>query len=159
MRGLRLLLGHGGVPSISVEKAAGAGLPEYGVDDLQELVGSEAPGIYDWDASHYAMRLGLAVFRAHRALRLLYVSLTAAVAIVYVLVVAGVGATLDVRGAGWLPWIATAVVAVAVQPLREALQGAVNRLTFGAWQEPQAGVAMTSVVPFWCSVVFTVVAL
>jgi phosphonoacetate hydrolase len=73
---LRLLLGHGGVPSISVEKAAGAGLPEYGVDDLQELVGAEAPGIYDWDASHYAMRLGLAVFRAHRALRLLYVSLT-----------------------------------------------------------------------------------
>ncbi len=69
---------------------------------------------------------------------LLYVSLTAAVATVYVLVVAGVGATLDVQGAGWLPWVATAVVAVAVQPLREAVQGAVNRLTFGAWQEPQA---------------------
>ena len=68
---------------------------------------------------------------------LLYVSLTAAVAGLYVLVVAGVGAALDVRGAGWLPWVATAVVAVAVQPLREALQAAVNRLTFGAWEEPQ----------------------
>ena len=68
---------------------------------------------------------------------LLYALLTAAVAGVYVLVVAGVGAALDVRGAGWLPWVATAVVAVAVQPLREAIQGSVNRLTFGAWQEPQ----------------------
>jgi signal transduction histidine kinase len=68
---------------------------------------------------------------------LLYALLTAAVAAVYVLVVAGVGAALDVRGAGWLPWVATAVVAVAVQPLREAIQGSVNRLTFGAWQEPQ----------------------
>jgi signal transduction histidine kinase len=69
---------------------------------------------------------------------LLYVSLTAAVAAVYVLVVAGVGAALGARGEGWLPWVATAVVAVAVQPLREVLQGGVNRLTFGAWQEPQA---------------------
>ena len=73
---LRRLLGRGGVPSISVEKAAGAGLPEYGVDDLQTLVGTGAPGIYDWNASHYAMRLGLAIFRNHRDLRLLYVSLT-----------------------------------------------------------------------------------
>jgi phosphonoacetate hydrolase len=73
---LRRLLGRGGVPSISVEKAPGTGLPEYGVEDLQCLVGAEAPGIYDWNASHYAMRLGLAVYRAHRALRLLYVSLT-----------------------------------------------------------------------------------
>ena len=68
---------------------------------------------------------------------LLYALLTGAVAAIYVLVVAGVGAALDARGAGWLPWVATAVVAVAVQPLREAIQGAVNRLTFGAWQEPQ----------------------
>jgi signal transduction histidine kinase len=69
---------------------------------------------------------------------LLYVLLTGAVAAVYVLVVAGVGAMLDERGAGWLPWVATAVVAVAFQPLREAIQGAVNRLTYGAWDEPQA---------------------
>jgi signal transduction histidine kinase len=68
---------------------------------------------------------------------LLYALLTGAVAGVYVLVVAGVGAALGAQDAGWLPWAATAVVAVAVQPLREALQGAVNRLTFGAWQEPQ----------------------
>jgi phosphonoacetate hydrolase len=71
---LRRLLGHGGVPSVSVESVAG--LPEYGIADLRELVGREPPGIYDWDASHYAMRIGIAVYRAHRDLRLLYVSLT-----------------------------------------------------------------------------------
>jgi signal transduction histidine kinase len=69
---------------------------------------------------------------------LLYGLLTAAVAAVYVLVVAGAGAVLDERAAGWLPWVATAVVAVAFQPLREAIQGAVNRLTYGAWDEPQS---------------------
>ncbi|WP_344687469.1 sensor histidine kinase [Blastococcus jejuensis] len=68
---------------------------------------------------------------------LLYLLLTSAVVAVYVLVVAGAGAMLDERGAGWLPWVATAVVAVAVQPLREAIQGAVNRMTYGAWDEPQ----------------------
>jgi signal transduction histidine kinase len=67
---------------------------------------------------------------------LLYVLLTGGVAAIYVLVVAGVGTMLHARGAGWLPWLATAVVAVAFQPLREAIQGAVNRLTYGAWDEP-----------------------
>ena len=33
--------------------------------------------------------------------------------------------------------LATAVVAVAFQPLREAIQGTVNRLTYGAWDDPQ----------------------
>jgi phosphonoacetate hydrolase len=73
---LRLLLGHGDVPSVSVEKAAGASLPEYGIDDIEAAVGSPAPGIYDWDASHYAMRIGLAAYRNRRDLRLLYVSFT-----------------------------------------------------------------------------------
>jgi signal transduction histidine kinase len=68
---------------------------------------------------------------------LLFTLLTGAVAALYVLVVAGVGAALDAQGAGWLPWVATAAVAVAVQPLREAIQGGVNRLTFGGWEEPQ----------------------
>ena len=67
---------------------------------------------------------------------LLYALLTSAVVAVYVLVVAGVGAALDTRGAGWLPLLATAVVAVGFQPLREALQRGVNRVTYGAWHEP-----------------------
>jgi phosphonoacetate hydrolase len=71
---LRRLLGRGGVPSVSVETVAD--LPEYGIADLSKLVGAEPPGIYEWNASHYAMRIGLAVHRARRDLRLLYVSLT-----------------------------------------------------------------------------------
>jgi signal transduction histidine kinase len=67
---------------------------------------------------------------------LLYVLLTAAVAAVYVLVVAGAGAMLRTPDAGWLPWLATAVVAVAFQPLREAIQTGVNRITYGGWNEP-----------------------
>jgi signal transduction histidine kinase len=69
---------------------------------------------------------------------LLYVLLTAVVAAVYVLVVAGAGAMLRAPDAGWLPWLATAVVAVAFQPLREAIQGGVNRITYGGWNEPDA---------------------
>jgi signal transduction histidine kinase len=69
---------------------------------------------------------------------LLYALLTSAVAAVYVLVVAGTGAMLNERGAGWLPWLATAAVAVAFHPLREAIQRGVNRVTYGAWDEPQA---------------------
>ena len=73
---LRLLLGNGGVPSISVEKASGRGLPEYGIDDLESLVGFPAPGVYDPLASHYAMRLALAIHRLRPEIRLVYVSLT-----------------------------------------------------------------------------------
>jgi len=74
---LRRLLARGNVPSISAECASDQQLPDYGIDDLQALVGSRAPGIYEWDLSHYAMRLGLAVHRRlPGGLGLLYVSLT-----------------------------------------------------------------------------------
>jgi signal transduction histidine kinase len=69
---------------------------------------------------------------------LLYALLTSVVVAVYVLVVGGVGAVLGAHGAGWLPLLATAVVAVGFQPLRESLQRGVNRLTYGAWHEPHA---------------------
>jgi phosphonoacetate hydrolase len=74
---LRRLLADGGVPSISAERAHELSLPQFGVDDLTELIGARNPGIYDWDLSAYAMRLGLAVHRrVSGGLRLLYVSLT-----------------------------------------------------------------------------------
>lgn len=72
---LRRLLAHGGVPAISVEKAAAARLPEYDVEDMPGLVGTPAPNIYDWEASAYALEIGLAVHR-RVGLDLLYVSLT-----------------------------------------------------------------------------------
>jgi phosphonoacetate hydrolase len=72
---LRRLLGAGGVPSISAERAHDVDLPAYEVADVQQLVGRIHPGIYDWDLSHYAMEIGLAVHR-RVGLDLLYVSLT-----------------------------------------------------------------------------------
>lgn len=73
---LRLLLGNGGVPSVSVERAAGAGLDAYGIEDIEQLVGESAPGVYEPRASHYAMRIGLAALQHAPALKLIYVSLT-----------------------------------------------------------------------------------
>ncbi|MFT2753603.1 alkaline phosphatase family protein [Clavibacter sp. Sh2088] len=73
---LRLLLGNGGVPSVSVERAAGASLDAYGIDDVEALVGEPAPGVYDPSASHYAMRIGLAALQRAPQLKLVYVSLT-----------------------------------------------------------------------------------
>ncbi len=80
---LRRLLANGEVPSISAEKAHEQGLPAYGIEDVCQLVGRANPGIYDWDISHYALEIGLAVHRLLRrtqddraGLDLLYVSLT-----------------------------------------------------------------------------------
>jgi signal transduction histidine kinase len=111
------------------------------------LLASGALGapVYSLGVAALPIAVGLAVLQ-HRLYEvdvlvnraLLYALLTAGVAGIYVLVVAGAGAMLNGRGAGWLPWAATAVVAVAFQPLREAIQRGVNRLTFGAWDDPEA---------------------
>ena len=70
-----------------------------------------------------------------------WVALSVALALVYVLVVGGVGALLDARGADWLPWLATGLVALTVSPLRDTLQRAANRLTYGLWAQPEAVLA------------------
>lgn len=67
---------------------------------------------------------------------LVWLTLSALVAAVYALVIAGVGNRLDVRGASWLPWVAAAIVAVSFAPLRDSLQRGVNRVTYGRWDEP-----------------------
>jgi phosphonoacetate hydrolase len=72
---LRRLLADGDVPAISAERADSLELPAFGISDLTGLVGVAKPGIYDWDLSVYAMRLGLAVHR-RVPIGLLYVSLT-----------------------------------------------------------------------------------
>jgi phosphonoacetate hydrolase len=73
---LRRLLGSGGVPSVSAEIAPKLDLPEFGVDNIEQLVGRPTPSMYEWNLSHYALEIGLAVHRRRRALDLLYVSLT-----------------------------------------------------------------------------------
>ncbi len=72
---LRRLLATGQVPSISAERAAELGLPAYGIDDVQALVGRPVPDIYDWEISPYALEIGLAV-HGKVGLGLLDVSLT-----------------------------------------------------------------------------------
>ena len=70
---LRRLLAAGGVLCASAERAADVQLD--GLGNGAELVGREPPGVYEWDCSHYALELGLALHR-RIGLRLLYVSLT-----------------------------------------------------------------------------------
>ncbi len=70
---LRGLLGAGGVPCVSAERAGELELPGHG--RVAEFVERPVPGIYDWDCSHYALELGLALSDALEV-DLLYVSLT-----------------------------------------------------------------------------------
>lgn len=72
---------------------------------------------------------------AGRGLALL--ALSAAVAGLYAVTVAGVGALLGARGAPWVGWIGAGVVAVSFVPLRDALQRAANRLVHGRWSDPR----------------------
>lgn len=67
---------------------------------------------------------------------LVYGLLTGAVVLVYVGVVGGLGAVLDAEIPGRLSVVAAALVAVAFLPLRDAVQRSVNRLTYGAWDQP-----------------------
>jgi signal transduction histidine kinase len=69
---------------------------------------------------------------------LVYGSLTAAVAGIYVLAVVGLGALFQVRGNLGVSLLATGVVAVLFQPLRSRLQRSVNRLMYGERDDPYA---------------------
>jgi signal transduction histidine kinase len=71
---------------------------------------------------------------ANRAL--VWLMLSAVVAAIYALVIAGLGNRLDVRGSSWLAWLGAAAVAISFAPIRDALQGGVNRLTYGRWEQP-----------------------
>jgi phosphonoacetate hydrolase len=70
---LRRLLGAGDVPSVSAERASELEVAAYG--RVSSFVDRLPAGIYDWDCSHYALELGLALSRALEV-ELLYVSLT-----------------------------------------------------------------------------------
>ena len=85
---------------------------------------------------------GLYDVRAAANRTLVWVTLSAVVAGAYALVIAGIGGLLHVdRHAAWLAWTAAVVVAVSFAPLRDSLQRAINRLTFGRWDEPYAVLA------------------
>lgn len=73
-----------------------------------------------------------------------YVALSAVLAATYALVIGGVGAMLREGRTPWLPWAAAGVVAVVFAPLRDSLQRAANRLTYGAWSAPAEVLAEAS---------------
>ena len=67
---------------------------------------------------------------------LTYGTLWLLIAVLYAVTVGGVGAMLQQQDASWLPWAAAGVVAVSFAPLREGLQRAANRITYGQWAQP-----------------------
>ncbi|MEJ2599427.1 MAG: GAF domain-containing sensor histidine kinase [Anaerolineales bacterium] len=87
--------------------------------------------------------LAIAVMRYHLfeidiliARSLVYGGLTAAVVGVYILIVGTLGTLFQVQGNLLLALLATGLVAVLFQPLRERLQHSVNRLIYGERDDP-----------------------
>ncbi len=80
---------------------------------------------------------GLYDLRSAANRTLVWLTLSAVVAGLYVLVIGGAATIGHVdRDAAWLPWVAAIVLALCVAPLRDVLQRGVNRITFGRWDEP-----------------------
>src|SRR5579863_2401869 len=89
------------------------------------------------------LSFGIAMLRSHlfdidRIINrtLVYGLLTAIVVGIYVLVVGGLGALLQARGNLIISLLATGLVAILFQPLRQRLQLAVNRLMYGERDTP-----------------------
>ena len=109
------------------------------------------------DAVAYALILlipisiAIAILRSHlfdvdllinRAL--VYGTLTACVAGVYILIVGSLGALFQTHGNLFIALLATGIVAVLFQPLRQRLQHGVNRLLYGQRDEPYAVISRLS---------------
>jgi len=67
---------------------------------------------------------------------LVWLTLSVAVAGVLALVIGLGGLAGGNTSAAWLSWLAAGVAAACFAPLRDGVQRAVNRLTFGRWTEP-----------------------
>ncbi len=72
---------------------------------------------------------------------LLYGSLTLMVVVIYVLVVGLLGTLFQAQGNLLIALLATGIVAVLFQPLRERLQNSVNRLVYGERDDPVTALA------------------
>ncbi|GHO76907.1 hypothetical protein KSD_46780 [Ktedonobacter sp. SOSP1-85] len=107
---------------------------------IPDLIGSSLLYVF---LSLIPLSIGVAILRSHlwdidiiikRAL--IYGALTAFVVALYVLVVVGLGALLQASGNLLISLLATGLVAVLFQPLRERLQQVVNRLLYGERTDP-----------------------
>jgi signal transduction histidine kinase len=130
----------------------------FGVAFLPPLAGfvatasdSAGPWLYGLCALPLPIAIGVAVLQRRLydlplALNrsLTYAALWAAIALLYAVTVGGVGALLRQQGAAWLPWVAAGVVAVSFAPLRDGLQRAANRMTYGQWAQPREVLSRTT---------------
>lgn len=116
-------------------------------DVKRSALAQNLDGVITWQLAFtlIGIGIGVAVLRyrlwdvdlvINRAL--LYAGLTAAVVVIYVLVVGYLGRVLRTETSLWMSLVATGVVAVVIQPLRGLLQRGVNRLTYGQRDEPYA---------------------
>jgi signal transduction histidine kinase len=83
---------------------------------------------------------------------LVYGGLTAAVIGIYILIVGALGTLIQAQGNPLLALLATGLVAVLFQPLRERLQRTVNRLIYGERDDPiealaQLGMSLETAIP------------
>jgi signal transduction histidine kinase len=125
--------------SVLIVVLAGVVPPALGLGSLQELV------IFSTGVAILAIILavGIAIAR-HRLYEidlvinrtLVYGALTGMLAGLYLLVVGALGVLLNARGNLALSLLGVGLVAVVVQPVRERLQHAVNRLMYGERDEP-----------------------
>ena len=111
----------------------------------QLFIGLVGYTVYSLSPLFIPLSVGIAILRHHlfdidiiinRAL--VYGALTASVVLLYVLVVGGLGAVLQVQGSLIVSLIATGLAAVMFQPLRYRLQRGVNRLMYGERDDPYA---------------------
>jgi signal transduction histidine kinase len=91
------------------------------------------------------LSIGVAILRNHLFdidlvinRTLVYGALTTSVVLLYVLVVGGLGAVLQVQGSLIVSLLATGLAAVMFQPLRDRLQRGVNHLMYGERDDPYA---------------------
>ena len=112
---------------------------------------SADPWVFGVTSALVPLALGLAILQrrlydlpllANRALT--YTALWTLIAVLYGVAVGGVGAFLGQEGAAWLPWAAAGLVAVTFAPLREAMQQAANKVTYGQWARPEEVLSRTS---------------
>lgn len=117
---------------------------------LLSVTNAADPWVFGLTSVAVPVALGVAVLQrrlydlpllANRALT--YGILWLMIAALYAVVVGGVGVLAGHQHATWLPWLAAGVVAVTFAPLRAALQQAANRLTYGAWAQPEKVLART----------------
>lgn len=116
--------------------------------ELNSLLALLVQVIFDLVLLSIPIAVGIAILRYHLfaidlilSRTLVYALLTALVVSLYVLLVGGLSTVFHIANTPPISLVATGVIAMIFQPLRERLQRAVNRLLFGQRDDPYAVLA------------------